>query len=296
MKDKIVNYIFEYAEQHLNYLILRNYENLPEDEGHDIDLLIPEKDYPAARRLIQELKEHFGISIFLHDDYFGLHSFCLIIGEAVLHLDFFTHIQWNRISFISTEQALSRKQRFKERYWVLSDADFEYYCWVNYLLAGGNVKEKYQKKALLWQMNCTPAESIDIRKGTPAKNRKMLVQRLCSSVSFARLCWLTLCTLCFKVYKMSRMDGRIYVGEPPLSHAVETCRFYCSCKQIDIADDEPLSLLQCFRLLYHERAVLISTAHWRKLRWHSLIPRIYTPDCNSSLEKLIENIYRGNRC
>lgn len=296
MKHNIVHYIFEYAERHLNYLILRNYENLPEDEGHDIDLLIQEKEYPIARRLIQELKDHFNIPIFLHDDYFGLHSFCLIIGEAVLHLDFFTHIQWNRISFIPTDQALSRKQRFKDSYWVLSDADLEYYCWVNDVLAGGKVKEKYQKLALQWQMKQPSTECIDIRKGTPAKNRKMLMRRLCASISLLRLCFLSLSTLCFKAYKVTRMDGRIYIGEAPLSRPVETCRFYCSCKQIDIADDEPIGILQCFRLLYHERAVLISPAHWRTLWWRKLIPRIYTPSTDSSLEELIENIYRGNRC
>lgn len=290
MKQKIVRYILDFAESRLDYLILRNYENLPEEEGHDIDLLIKDEELPITSELIKDIKDHFDVRIFKRQQYYGLCGFAIVVGETVLHLDFFTQVQWNRFSIIPTEVLLSRKKRYNGSLWVISDEDLSYYCWVMYIRSKGNIKDKYKKLAFDWGDNHHP--KINIRTGSANMNKFMLIKSLISQNSMRKTIINTLANIRFKIWKFSCMDGRIYVTTDLDNPIVQTARRYCSCNRFDVQYAKDLSWISTLRLLYQEYSIGISPEEWGKLWWHQFVPKIYVISQASNLIEVVRNIYR----
>lgn len=294
LKDCIVKDIFSFAESNLNYLILRNYEGLPEDEGHDIDLLIDVSEIHKSDLLIEQLKLNYKIRVFKREQYYGLRGYAIVIGDTVLHLDFFTIIQWNRFNFIPTKDALSRKKRFKDSYWVISDYDLDYYCWINYIRAKGKVKEKYAVRAFEWEDKYNKDKTIDIRTGDKDKNKTLLIKKLYSSIEWWRPAYNTFRNICFKLWKTGNMDGRIYVTDDLDNAVIKTCRKYCCCNRIDIPDDKNIGLLTCFKLIYLEYSIGMSPKKWHSLWWRQFVPSVYLLKNVTDLESTVSNIYRNN--
>lgn len=293
VKRSAVAFIFEYVEQHLDYLILRNYEGLPEDEGHDIDLLIQAKDYPRVSPLIETLKSRFGATVFLRDDYFGLYSFCLVFGNDILHLDFFTCLQWNHTAIIPTADLLQRKERFKGQFWVISKVDLSYYCWVHYVRARGHVKEKYARLAQEWENWLWTTEGKDVRNMSFSAKLRYLYKKVFLQEPLMRLACHTLLTLWCKLWKLFRMDGRIYVSDALQDPVILTCRRFCSCRQCDIRETETLTFLRCIALLHGEYSIGISTSKWESLAWRVLLPSVYVIKDGKSVADIVRNIYRN---
>ena len=292
MKKEIVNNILQFAEQKLDYLILRNYENLPDDEGHDIDILIDESELPKTLHLIHEIKEEFNVRIFKRQQYYGLCGYVIVIGDTILHLDFFTKIQWNRFNFIPTEKALSRKKRYKGL-WVISDEDLCYYCWVLYIRAKGHIKEKYRMNAYRWEDEYNQNEKINIRLFSAKKNKHNLIKLLIRQTTLVKTIANTVENIVFKVWKISSMDGRLYVTDDVNNKNLVTLRKYCSCNQIDITLSKDLGFFSLIKSLYWEYSILVSPSIWGKKWWKIFVPSIYVINNTDNLGETVYNIYRG---
>lgn len=294
-KQNVVNCIFDFAERNLDYLILRNYENLPEDEGHDIDLLINDVELPKIDSLIKKLKDEYHVSAYLRDDFWGLHSFALVFDGTILHLDFFTRIQWNRFEFINTSEALLRKERFKNSYWVLNHKDYQYYCWFNYVRSLGKVKQKYKDKAILWETESNHDIRINILNKNAQKNRFVLLYTLIIKNGVVKTICNTLKNVVFKVVKFFKMDGRIYITKEIDNPIIVTARTFCSCKQKNIESIEDVSLISLLRGLYKDTSYGCSPVVWNQIWWRFIIPRKYILNDLSSLESIVNNIYCGRK-
>lgn len=292
MKKEIVQYILQFAEQNLNYLILRNYENLPEDEGHDIDFLIEESDLPKSYRLVQEIKAIYHVRIFTRQQYYGLCGYVIVIDDTILHLDFFTKIQWNRFNYISTKDALSHKKRFRNL-WVISDEDLYYYCWVLYIRANGHIKEKYRENAFRWEDEYNKNMYINIRSKSSINNKAYLIKLLIRQTGVFRTITNTFANICFKVWKLTSMDGRIYVTDDIHNKNLVTLRKYCSCNQKDIASLKEINIPSLIKLLYREYSILVSPSEWGKIWWTRYIPSPYIVNTVEDLDETVNNIYRG---
>lgn len=293
MKKEIVKYILQFAEQYLDYLILRNYENLPEDEGHDIDFLINEEELPKTRILVLEIKEKFKVRIFKRQQYYGLCGYVIVIDDTILHLDFFTRIQWDRFIFISTNDALSRKKRYHDL-WVISDEDLYYYCWVLYIRAGGYIKEKYRVSAFKWEDDFNQMKTINIRTLSPRKNKLNLIRHLIKGTTITQTFNNTFANIVFKIWKLTSMDGRIYISEDMKAAKVETLRKYCSCNRYDVAVPQDINLFSLLRMLYQEYSIGITPSIWKTLWWRGLIPSTYILSAVEDLGDAVSGIYRGD--
>lgn len=292
MKKEIVKYIFQFAEQNLDYLILRNYENLPEDEGHDIDFLIEESELPKTVVLVRGLKETFKVRIFRRQQYYGLCGYVIVIGDTILHLDFFTIIQWNRFNFIPTKKALSHKKRYHDL-WVISDEDLCYYCWVLYIRASGHIKDEYKNKATEWENNYNQIPNINIYTNSAKRNKIKLIRHLVKETGIRKTITNTFANIVFKIWKFSSMDGRIYVSENMRAPEIETLRKYCSCNLYDVDNIIEISFLSLLRMLYQEYSIGITPHVWDKLWWRRLIPSTYVITNVENIGDIVCGIYRG---
>lgn len=292
MKNEIVKYILQFAEHNLDYLILRNYENLPDDEGHDIDFLINESELPKTQSLVHEIKVKFNTRIFKRQQYYGLCGYVIVIGDTILHLDFFTRIQWNRFNFILTKEALSRKKRYHDL-WVISDEDLYYYCWVLYIRVGGHIKEKYRINAFKWEDELNQNMTINIRTLSPKKNKQNLIKHLIKETTIRKTIANTFANIAFKIWKLSSMDGRIYVLDNMDVSKIETLRKYCSCNRYDIVTSKDISFFPLLRMLYQEYSIGITPSVWITLWWRRLIPSTYIITNVVDLGDAVREIYRG---
>ena len=291
-KLQIVNFIFQFAESELNYLILRNYENLPEDEGHDIDLLIDKSELNKTDLLVAKLKEEYHIPVFKKECWYGLRGYVLIINNELLHLDFFYYVQWNRLNFFDTHEALSRKIRFKEKFWVINEKDLCYYCWCNYIIAKGKIKKtKYIDMALTWQRKYNTNPNIDIEKYNCNHNKKYLFIALCKKIPLRKIIINTIKNMWTKFIKIFSMDGRIYISDVQESKILETVRHNCFCNQMTNPANLPQPI-QLFKLLYKEYAILIKSSVWKNYKFKSIIPKKYVITDVDDIEYLVGDVFK----
>ena len=292
MKKEIVKYILQFAEHNLDYLILRNYENLPVDEGHDIDFLIDASELPKTVNLVRGIKEDFKVRIFKRQQYFGLCGYVIVINETILHLDFFTQIQWNRFNFIPTKKALSRKKRYHDL-WVISDVDLYYYCWVLYIRAGGNIKEKYRTNAYKWEDEFNQMKTINIRTKSHINNKLNLIKYYIKETTIRKTITNSIANITFKFWKLSSMDGRIYVSENLRVPEITTLRKYCSCNRYDILTSKDINFFSLLWMLYQEYSIGITPSVWKSLWWRRFIPTTYVITNVDDLGDAVSGIYRG---
>lgn len=291
-KLQIVKYVFDFAEKELDYLVLRNYENLPEDEGHDIDLLINKVELYKTDILVKQIKQLFHIPVFKKECWFGLRGYVLIINNELLHLDFFYQIQWNRFNFFKTQDALSRKTRYKDSFWIINEKDLYYYCWCNYIIAKGKIKKtKYIDMAILWQRNFNENPNIDIEKFNPNHNRRQLFISLSKNDYFWKPITNTVKNVWAKISKVLSMDGRIYVSDVPETDSLSKVRYNCFCNQMTYPMKLP-NPLKLFKMLYKEYAILVRSNVWDDYKYKFFIPKRYVITKINDIESLVKDVFK----
>jgi hypothetical protein len=107
----------EFNKQEIIYVVLRNYEKLPEI-GHDLDLVAEKKYFDKIKKILNECKDKFYwddfLQIKLWESYindFSIHVFKLFNYEKnkCLHIDFFGgHSIWSASAF-SVEDLLKER-------------------------------------------------------------------------------------------------------------------------------------------------------------------------------------------
>ena len=116
LKNDFMDFLFTALNRDFRYLVLRNYEGLPYDEGHDIDLLISDAEKNKIAPLLQQLKTKFQVTVFHNYRYPGLFSNVIVFDDNIIHLDFFTNIRWKSVPLISTEAMLATRMLFNGIY------------------------------------------------------------------------------------------------------------------------------------------------------------------------------------
>jgi hypothetical protein len=291
-KQKLVEFILNYMEDNFNYLILRNYENLPFDEGHDIDLLISNKELNKTNLLIQNIRSSFDVTIYKREKYYGLRGYVIIINGEILHLDFFYYIQWNRCLFLDTDTVLKNKVRFQEKYWIIDSNDLGYYCWINFIVNNGKIKEKYIRFALEWNRNNDNRPSnINIEKNNNDNKKHLLCFFLRKTP--LRTIGGIIKNVLFKIKMLFNMDGRIYVDNQ-YNSIIEKCSKFCACNQYVIKSATDIKILNILKMLYHETAIYIENKNFDKSYVIKFLLKKYIIYKPNNLETTIGNIYHYN--
>lgn len=99
-------------EAGVDWLVLRNYENLPDSTTNDIDVLVATKDLERAEKIMREEADRAGFR--LHNKAaFATLAFYFSHQETgmVVHFDLFTALKWRTFDFLRCDRFLARKRR-----------------------------------------------------------------------------------------------------------------------------------------------------------------------------------------
>lgn len=143
----VIDMIAELEKQGVSSVYLRNHENLPDDVGNDVDLLIPAGKRGAVARILADVANQHGWS-YLGCGHFSPLAVYFANPETTetLHLDLFDRIEWHFIEFAFASQVLARR-RFNGMVHIPAAEDEIYLNLATRLIYQGKIREKHQVQA-----------------------------------------------------------------------------------------------------------------------------------------------------
>lgn len=291
MKRDLILFILGYLEREFDYLILRNYEGLPEKEGHDIDVLIQISQSINVKNLLNELEHRYDIKIYKNYRYYCLMSHIIVFKNDILHLDFFTAIQWNRTKLFKTKDLLKDKQRFKN-FWVLNTTDFNKYCWFLFLIRRGHLKkEKYLNAAFIHNdSDLQKMKFLDITKKSSIINYSIFYLSFFTKNPIA-FSFSTIKNFLFKVKKIFNLRGRIFLLKNE-SQNQDLCIKFCFISSIRFIENKKdiFSFFKIYIALINETAVIISDDFLKNNQLIRFLFSNYFISLTDDLQKTVKSI------
>ena len=133
----------------ISYLYLRNHENLPEDVGNDVDLLIQKGLTAKVLEIITSEAPKHGWKVLRKVQFSPLSLFLVEThGEALMHVDLFERLEWHFIEYAVARKILERRQ-WNGRVHIPHPADELYLNITTRLIYQGKVREKHRLQAKL---------------------------------------------------------------------------------------------------------------------------------------------------
>lgn len=142
----LLTHLFDaWNEADIRYLILRNYEELPEYTGNDVDILIDPRQLVVTQVILEKVASEEGWRIHNIGE-FACRAIFLFNTETLeqLHLDLMCGIKWHTLQFLDNERMLDCSRPLKN-FHIPSIADEAAVNLMTRLLYGGYVKEKYKE-------------------------------------------------------------------------------------------------------------------------------------------------------
>jgi thymidylate kinase len=133
-----------FETEEICYCVLRNYENLPEDYGNDLDILIRSADFSTGLKIILRTAAELNWSIAAETKPLGIRRLYLgstDVNQQVLIIDVFKNIFWKGIPANSTGAVLDSRRRFKN-FWIVSAGSDGAVTLVKELLMFGSIKKR----------------------------------------------------------------------------------------------------------------------------------------------------------
>lgn len=141
----LVNEVFDrFNDSGIGYLVLRNYETLPESTSNDIDLLLSPAHRGRALSAIQKASAATGwricgIAEFACTSVFLYHEKSM----AQTHIDLMCGVKWHPLLIADHETMLETREKFKSFY-IPAQRHEAHVSLLTRLVYGGYVKEKYR--------------------------------------------------------------------------------------------------------------------------------------------------------
>jgi len=125
----------------VDYLVLRNYEKLPDDAGNDVDLLVDSAE--NALIVLDNLLSNSDWRV--TKKIYGYSFFGIIIERDAtesLQIDFFEQLNKKWVPYLNAKEVLSNKKQYNNIN-VISNSHYVYSVVAKELLTYGSVREKY---------------------------------------------------------------------------------------------------------------------------------------------------------
>jgi thymidylate kinase len=141
--------VFEqFEQQKLPYIVLRNYDGLPELVGHDIDLLVAEEEIDRFSTTLCKIATEEGWCLVQHANRYGFRSFIFvpmpnIMIEQSLKWDVWAPINWKGFTWIDTKVALSSRQVHQKGFNIPAHGVESATLLLKEVLQFGKIKSKY---------------------------------------------------------------------------------------------------------------------------------------------------------
>lgn len=145
--DLVLKLLQVFDCQKFPYTYLRNFENLPDDVGNDVDLLVPAGMRTRAAEMIASSLNGTGWFLIRQVEFGPLSLF--FVNDALdqfMHIDLFDRIEWHWLEYANAPQLIERRQ------WngMIHHPSIEDEIVINILTRlfyAGAVREKHQQQA-----------------------------------------------------------------------------------------------------------------------------------------------------
>lgn len=143
--SSLVMAVFQaWRREHINFLVLRNYEELPHYTSNDIDILVrPSQRWRAERALVAAARA-CGYRLHNRAEFATLALYLSKPGTTrQAHFDLFTRLTWRGFKFVESRDLLRRKIQ-RGAFFIPHPADEAVINLLAYAIYSGRLKEKYK--------------------------------------------------------------------------------------------------------------------------------------------------------
>jgi hypothetical protein len=172
--------LWDSLNSQLDILVLRNYEEFPNNLGNDIDFLVMKESFPIILYICNEISVNsdYKISMLLR------HNHCLISiyfenktdSSDLLKVDFFSQLSKGWMSYANTEYILNNKTKYK-KYNVPMLTHEAYLLLMKELLMYGRVRSRYIERFSLKYQNIDFNEIHKLSKGLVKRNSILKIEK-----------------------------------------------------------------------------------------------------------------------
>lgn len=149
-ENHLIGMVFkELEKQKLQYIVLRNYSGLPQDAGHDIDVLVKEDNLDDYETLLCETAIKQGWHLVQYAKRYGFRSFIFMphvlnsANECSLKWDVWAPINWKGFVWIDTKVALSTRKVHQNGFYIPAPGVEAATLLLKEVLQYGKIKRKY---------------------------------------------------------------------------------------------------------------------------------------------------------
>lgn len=105
-----ISRIFQsWNQAHIDFVVLRNYANLPADPGNDLDILIGQQQVHQAETTLVEAMLSVGFRMYNRAEFACLSLYFINEANRPLHIDLFTEFTWRGVAFFPSAKVLNDK-------------------------------------------------------------------------------------------------------------------------------------------------------------------------------------------
>jgi len=135
-------------ESGIDYLVLRNYEQLPESTSGDVDILVAESQLFEAEALLYITGNSLGWRVHHRAEFSPVSIFLSRFdGSESVHIDLFKDLVWRGADILPAATVLARKRRYRNFY-VPDPVDEAVLNLLTRLLYAGYIKDKYKPQII----------------------------------------------------------------------------------------------------------------------------------------------------
>lgn len=143
--ERLITAVFDsWTGAEIDFVVLRNYEALPQKTTNDIDVLVARTQLASAEQHLVYTAARHGYALVNRAEFVpvSLHFANIATCEQV-HFDLFVDLRWHSFDFISCNDFLVRKIR-RGNFWILHPAHEACTNLLGFLIYQGRVKDKYK--------------------------------------------------------------------------------------------------------------------------------------------------------
>lgn len=140
---KVINELFAYLNQHSNYVVLRNYHNLPYEYGNDLDILIDKEHVSEAISILQKIAKEQNYNVKKTLKRYCYYGIYLEKNNEVFLIDFCTDFVKRWINYANKDLVLASRKKYKNFYIPIIEHEIGIIVFKE-LLTYKTVRKKYE--------------------------------------------------------------------------------------------------------------------------------------------------------
>ena len=143
--SKLVTTLFNaWEKENINFVVLRNYKELPDCIGNDIDILVCNETLPFAEKILRSVSKKLGFRLQNRAEFSPVCLFVIHSSTGYqVHFDLFTSLQWRSFEILAAEEVLRNHSMFQGMP-IPHPVHEAMINLLTKLLFHGNIKDKYK--------------------------------------------------------------------------------------------------------------------------------------------------------